>query len=163
MHFPPTYIPSHPFVPVSHSTRHSLEKRRPLQPENQVVQLPIFTSLPLSSKFSPPDSPPSLQGSPTLLNSFLPPSPAEHIFFSSKLPPHSSCYSSPQIQQTLSGNLSAKPTREVSRSARQVGQHQTSLPLLFSTVPSPVSLSALELTACYGCSLPSAPIPRGKS
>lgn len=43
---------------------------------------------------------------------------------SSNLPSHSSCYASPQIQQAFPSNPPAKPAREASKWAKQVGDFQ---------------------------------------
>lgn len=40
------------------------------------------------------------------------------------LPPHSSFYPSPQLQQAFSGNPLGKPAKEASRTAKQVGELQ---------------------------------------
>ena len=66
--------------------------------------------------------------------------------FSSKLPPHSSCYHSPQLQQAFPGNPPTKPLSKAGKPVKQVGCFRSSFFLLssISNIPNLIPSSVAD-------------------
>lgn len=136
-YFLPSYLPStHPNILVYNywNSRNFLSSHGPLQPLKQLAYLLIFHTPSYHANLVLLSFPKICSSIPATAYSLS----CTHLqqitqILSSKLPSHSSCCTSPQIQQIFTSNPPAKPDRKANRPAKQVGDFQICVlpPLLY--------------------------------
>lgn len=134
------YSPTHCFNSVLNSSRHSLGTRRAYRPGKQVMSLQVFTVPSCPPNPIPPLPPPVADHVLWPPSRFCPHHQQITQIFLFKLPSHSFCHHSPQLQQAVFGSPPPKCDRQTSRPAKQVGDlHSTSSP------PYPILQSQCQL------------------